>query len=279
MALNSIAQTFDSLETSVIKARVNTGGILFNNIAAGTAAFEAPKNSGKKTMNTSGFWIGGEDASSTLHLAAGIGDFNYGPLVPGLATASTTASTWNRLWKLTAADISYHIANYSTTGYIPITAIAEWPGYGNPALTATSNVTPFFDNDLNGMYDPMAGDYPLIKGTTAIYQIYNDDTTHASGGGKLGVEIHCMTYVFDCASDSALANTVFLNYRIVNQSTQTYYNTYMGFSANMDLGYSADDYTAWIFRVACFILTMATLWTGLQHQVTIHSYQCRELLF
>lgn len=238
---NAVAQTFDYLETSKIKVRINTLGELFNDPSTGPS-FEVPKGSGNHTFYKANFWVGGEDISSTLHLAAHAGDFNYGPLVVSLATASPTPSIWNRVWKVTAADINFHIANYTTVGYVPSPAIADWPGYGNPIYPLQSNITPFFDNNSDNMYDPMDGDYPLIKGTTAIYQIYNDDTLHASGGAKLGVEIHCMAYVFDCADDSVLSNTIFVNYRVVNHSTNILYNTHMSLWSDPDLGGGMDDF-------------------------------------
>jgi hypothetical protein len=90
----------------------------------------------------------------------------------------------------------------------------------------------------------MEGDYPLIRGDQAIYMIYNDDKFEhtESGGKKLGVQIECMLYAFEDPTDSALYNTIFAHYDIINRSDTTYYDTYIGSFADIDIGYSWDDY-------------------------------------
>lgn len=237
---NSFAQTFDYLTTGSIKARVDSKGNLFNGLSGGPG-FEAPVGSGNSTIISSSLWIAGTDAGSNLHLSADPGDFQYGPLLEDVATTSTIPSIWNKVWKVTAADVSYHIANYMTSGYVLSPAIATWPAHGNSAYGEPYHVAPFFDYNGDNYYDPMAGDYPLIKGTQCIFQVYNDKIVHASGGEPIGVEIQCMAYVFECL-DSALANTVFVNYRIINKSTATYYDTYMSLWSDPDIGYGINDY-------------------------------------
>ena len=96
----------------------------------------------------------------------------------------------------------------------------------------------------DGKYNAADGDYPLIMGDEAIYAIYNDDRdVHKdSGGKKMKIEIHLMTYAFDLPDDSAFKNTIFFNYKIFNRSSRTYYNTYLGAWADLDIGYGQDDY-------------------------------------
>jgi hypothetical protein len=51
-----------------------------------------------------------------------------------------------------------------------------------------------------------------------------------------------MAYAFDMPNDSALKNTVFLNYRFYNRSQNTYDSTMFGIFSDIDIGYPMDDY-------------------------------------
>jgi len=65
-----------------------------------------------------------------------------------------------------------------------------------------------------------------------------------SKGEKLGLEIRVMAYAFNCPNDSALWNTLFVNYEIINRSHNTYDSTFVGEFTDFDLGFSDDDYVA-----------------------------------
>ncbi len=51
-----------------------------------------------------------------------------------------------------------------------------------------------------------------------------------------------MAYAYDCPSDSAINNTIFLNYKIYNRSMFTLTNAYAGMWTDFDLGNYGDDY-------------------------------------
>ena len=55
-------------------------------------------------------------------------------------------------------------------------------------------------------------------------------------------EVHGMAYAYHCPSDSAIFNTVFLDYTIYNRSNLTFDSTIIGFMANLNLGMYWDDY-------------------------------------
>ncbi|MCX6269668.1 MAG: T9SS C-terminal target domain-containing protein, partial [Bacteroidetes bacterium] len=123
-------------------------------------------------------------------------------------------------------------------------AILTWPGNGNVALGQSAQLAPYYDLNNNGVYEPMLGDYPLIRGDQAVFFIQNDNRRLHSEttGDKLGVEIHGMAYAFDCQDDSALVYTTFLHYDVINRSNNTYHDTYFGTFTDTDLGYAWDDY-------------------------------------
>lgn len=241
---NIKAQTIDSLDFNNIKAFVNTGGLLFKR--PGGPGFEAPKGSGAHSIYAANMWIGGKDPLDTTYIAAtnfGVTqDFQPGPVMDSLSYAPRYAY-WNRLWKVSKNDIIDHILNYTSVGYVMPASIADWPGNGDALYGEPAVVAPYVDVNLNGTYDPLNGDYPEILGRQAIYQVFNDDKVHdATGGPKMKVEIHCMVYEFESCGDSALNNTVFVNYRVINRGLKTFHNTGFGFFTDIDLGYYSDDY-------------------------------------
>lgn len=255
-------RSYDSLDLNNVNARFNASGINF--LSPNGAGFEVPKNSGKHTIYMNGLWIGGLTADSVLHsavygyalLPSGNGTFSdlyAGPVMDSSAYSVFQDTIWNRVWKLNRWDIEYHLAHYSDAGYKPINAIATWPGNGNTAIGEAPVLAPFFDVNGNHLYEPLLGDYPLIRGDEATFFIFNDDEKpHRDYGVKIRMEVHAMAYTFDLP-DSAFNNTVFLNYKIYNRSQQTYFKTYTGLFTDFDIGNYHDDYTGCdVQRSSCF---------------------------
>ena len=230
------------LDTNNISAIITSGGSLFN------SHFVVPKGSGNQTIFESNIWIGGLDDGSQLHLAADKYiennniDFYYGPISNNYNDSSYQVN-YNRVWKINKSDIDYHIANYILTSYIVPPSIANWPGNGNVANGEMSVLAPYFDANSNSTYDPANGDYPLIRGDQAIFFMFNDDKdVHNSGGAKMGIEIHGLAYSFANPADSALSQTVFVNYEIFNRSANNYHDVFFGSFTDMDLGFGSDDF-------------------------------------
>lgn len=236
------AQTSALLDINNISAKVRSDGKLFD------GQFEVPKASGKHSIYTANIWIGGLDAGGQLHVAAQTyaqngADFFYGPVATNY-TSSPYPTNYNKVWKVNKSTITSHIANYTTSGYVVPASIANWPAHGNVANGEAANLAPYIDVNSNNIYDPANGDYPQIRGDQAIFYMVNDDKqAHAeTGGQKFGIEIHGMAYSFAGETDSALNQTVFVNYKIYNRSVNNYDSVYFGSWSDMDLGDYADDY-------------------------------------
>ncbi len=247
--------SYDSIYMNNINARISSTGSQFTRSTG--AAFEVPKFSGKNTIFISTLWLGGLDQNDSLHFAGsryGQGptngaawthhDYFAGPVMDSSLYSIYQDTLWNYVWNLKKTDIEYHKAHWQDPGYKPIHDILTWPGNGNILMGESFKLAPFYDKKNDGYYDPMVGDYPLIKGDQALFFIMNDDRNiHTeSEGQKLKVEIQGMAYVFNDPSDSALMNTVFVNYKIINRSANTYHNTYIGVFTDTDIGYPYDDY-------------------------------------
>jgi len=240
---------YDFLSANNIKARFNAGGQLFWDFN-GTPTFEVPKGSGRNTLFSGTLWVGGKDANGQLHVAGelyhGKGfDYFPGPVMDS-AFYSQESEKWNRVWRIKKSDIDNHMAHCFDPGYIPSQALINWPGNGDTALGQAPILAPFKDWNNDGIYDPFAGDFPLIKGDETVLFIFNDDRKpHTeSEGNKLRIEVHAMAYSFDCNADSALWNTVFLNYKIFNRSASTYDSSFIGLYIDVALGGPDDDFIA-----------------------------------
>lgn len=252
------AQTFEYLDINQVKARVNSGGDLHWNPATGNSGYECPKGSGKTWGTTASIWMGGLDVGGQLHLAAqtyhqsGV-DFWPGPLTTsGATTNSTTVNQYNRVWKLNKTDIDDFLTNFANGNvqngsFTPTADLLSWPANGDISQNYDSQLAPYMDVDGDAIYNPMAGDYPIIKGDQAIYTIFNDAyQLHQSAGKILGAEIHLMAYAYGPCSitsnNSFLNYTTFYNFKIINRSSFSLVNTYAGLFNDFDLGTYMDDY-------------------------------------
>ena len=247
-------KSFSFLDINNVSARFNSSGSHF---FYDSSQYVVPKGSGKTSIFSNTFWIGGKDGNGHLHFAgeryrqgpvggqAGTHpDFYSGPVMDSTKYSVYQDTVWNYIWNLKKTDIDYHRLHYWEPGYTPIHDILTWPGNGNTSMGQAPKLAPFSDRNGNGIYEPLDGDYPEIRGDQALFFIFNDDRgPHLeSTGAKLRVEIHGMAYAFDMPEDSAMKNTVFLNYKFYNRSQNTYDSTLLGVFTDIDLGYPNDDY-------------------------------------
>ena len=244
---------FNFLDVNNVKARFNAFGNHFWDFGLGAGAqYYYPKDSTSTTIFMSSLWIGGMDETGNLHISAEryrqMGkDFLEGPLTTDGTALSDTANTlkWHKIWKLNLEDIEYHIAHWSDPGYEPIEEIATWPAHGDTVLGQSYFLAPFVDVNNNGDYEPLSGDYPLIRGDQSLFFVFNDVTDTAkreTKGIPIGIEIHGFAYAFSMPDKPALNNTTFLSYKIINRSQHTLTDTYAGVWTDIDLGYAWDDF-------------------------------------
>lgn len=241
------------LGTNNIRANINSDGTLFMD-SSFSSLFEVPQGSGKQTIYAGGLWIGGYDAAGSLKLAAQTyrqtgTDFFPGPVDTAGVYGSSYDSTYNRVWKINKCDIDAYYNWMSSPEAEPLPefqdttaleVINNWPAfnmYGEP-------LAPFKDINSDGLYDPTLGDVPLIKGDQAVFFVYNDSrASHTeTAAPHLNVEIQGMAYAYNCSEDSALYNTVFTNYKIVNKSAFRIDSAFVGNWTDFDIGYYGDDF-------------------------------------
>lgn len=251
LAVSVQAQLFDSISVGNINARIWSDGIFFWD-KVGNPKFEYPKGSGKHINSASSIWIGGLDNGGQLRLAAqdynlSGNDFWAGPIItPGSGTYNAPAyiQKYNRVWKVSKAEIDNHIANYQSGSYTAPTSILDWPGNGNVANGEPAQIAPYFDANNDQIYNPMNGDYPLIKGDEAIFSVFNDAAgLHTQTGAEpIGVEIRALFYGFNDI-DTLLSSTLFASFSVITGVSPGHLDqAYMGIFDDFDLGYYKDDF-------------------------------------
>lgn len=242
----------DYLDINNIRARINSFGNHFYNPHhyEDTMRYEFPKGSGINSIFNSSFWIGGIAEDEQLRFAGEryrqLGsDFWTGPLsTDGTASIdATTAWNWRRVWKLERAQVIHHAANWNEPGYEAPEVILSWPAHGDTNLNQSYYLAPFVDVNNNGDYEPMSGDYPLVRGDQTLFFIFNDVKQHTESDGiPLGVEIHGMAWAYHMPEVPSMHNTIFLSYKIFNRSDVTLNDVYVSVFCDFDIGNPWDDY-------------------------------------
>ena len=205
--------------------------------------------------------MGGQDAGGNLRLAAqtygsnnGEFDFYPGPVDP--VTGSTTeadCARWDQFFIANQSDIQDFLLDFNDNGQIdngiPL-SIRSWPAQGNPFFEDIQNfplpdktLAPFVDQDGDGNYEPSQGDYPKIKGTHAVWWVYNDvGNIHTqSNGAALGMEVQAMAYAY-AGGNELIRNATFYDFKIIHYGVEPLNNYYTSLWVDPDIGCPTDDY-------------------------------------
>ncbi|MBO4614617.1 MAG: T9SS type A sorting domain-containing protein [Bacteroidales bacterium] len=275
------ARTSTDLALNNVVARVHTGGDMWWDLQ-GKAKYEVPRGGGIHALYCSAIWVGGKDANGQLKLAAqryrqvGI-DYWPGPLIISGAEIASVSSDicrqYDRHFCVSKQQVKDFREWYNCNTdpdcdpdpeYSVPEIIREWPAHG-PVGGYDYNLAPFYDMDGDGYYDYTRGDFPYFEfategitedpdclrprgqaarlfGDYTMWWVYNDKgNIHTeTGGAAIGFEFRAQAFAFQ--TNDALNDMTFYNYRIINRSTYTLYNTYFGVFVDGDLGNGYDDY-------------------------------------
>ena len=249
--------TRDSITINNINAMQLVHGDMWWDPSALIAKCQYPPNSGKNISFLSSVWMSGYDGSGQLHVAAQTyrqngNDYWPGPLDNNDTLTYATSQKWAKIWKVFRSDIQYFqsLSVHSLTN--TPAAILTWPAAGNlnaagnggaPLVIATTaSMAPFVDVNSNGIYEPLLGDYPDIKGDEALWWVFSDNgPTHTETNGKpLGVEVHTMCYGY--GRGTLIDNVIYYEYTVTNKSLRNYTNFRIALFSDADLGYFNDDF-------------------------------------
>ncbi len=249
--------TKDSVNINRINAQVLVHGDMWWDPVTTQAKCEFPKGFGRHISFASALWMSGYDAANRLHVAAQTyrqrgNDFWPGPLDTSDTLTYATSQDWAKIWKVNRTDIQAFMALTTHTIANTPVSILTWPASGNTyaagnsgaALTiaAGRQMAPFIDLNGNGIYEPLSGDYPAIKGDQALWYILSDNgPSHTETNARpLGVEVSIMAYAYN--RGTLIDNVIYYEYTIANKSTNTYHDFRMGQYTDMNLGCRLDDY-------------------------------------
>ena len=189
-----------TLEFNDVRALIEQGGSMFQNRAAGTAAYEVPKGSNLFAIYAGALWMGGTDVNGQLKLAAlryrQGNDFWPGPLTatPGTGNYNPQGAVgfdavrdfgeanidpdqclaYDKFYTIRRAEVQRFIiwwecnTGVTTEGCDDITQptndeldrIYGWPAHGDVSRGQDYWLAPFYDRDGDGNYNPDNGDYP-----------------------------------------------------------------------------------------------------------------------
>ncbi len=148
------------------------------------------------------------------------GDFVAGPL--GEKRDSIYTKKYDRVWKITKAQIKAHQKDWSQPGYVMPEVIANWPAHGKVQNGEYGFLAPFVDYNANSLYEPQKGDHPYLKGEEMVYFIFNGyhgpQATKMTSGktDSLKLEIHGMLY-HTGKQNSVLDSAFFVEYKVINR--------------------------------------------------------------
>lgn len=253
------AQPFNTVEyidINNIKAGIQLHGDMWYDYVNSVPLCEFPKGSGKHIMAGGALWIGGYDNMGSLSVSAQTyrqsgNDFWPGPLDAAGSLSATTSQQWARIWKINRSTIdSFKKTNQHTLTNIPA-PILEWPAKNNPyakgangtSLFITTDMAPFEDRNNDGKYDPLAGDYPKIKGDQMLWWVFSDNgPTHSHTPSTPPMKLQIQACAYGYKRNTLMDNVVYYEYYITNKSNIKYDSCSLGIWADADLGYHLDDY-------------------------------------
>ncbi|MBB4081012.1 hypothetical protein GGR28_003653 [Lewinella aquimaris] len=277
---NATRQT--EMEINNVRARLTTGGDVWWDGSNGRYIVPKPPPGVPEVSSiyAGAVWLGGRDPGGGLKVAAqdygrGSGQFDYypGPLTPQGTIQRDTCERWDRFFTVKGDDIRAFLATYNAAVQaesLPIDlediprAILGWPSVGNPYFAEINGfqlpnpnegggLAGFWDQDLDGIYDPTLGDYPIIevRGCNQLPQfpdemtfwIYNDaGNTHRQSNTPLQIQMEVQVQAFAFSSSDDLNNMTFQRYKLINRAQEDILDTYFAMWVDPDLGCASDDY-------------------------------------
>jgi hypothetical protein len=285
-----------TMDFNDVSCQLETGGLLFRDRANDLATYRVPKTGNITAIYAGALWMGGTDVNGQLKLAAVrfrtegndfwpgplstiAGTGNYNPLEVQTDTArrdygdanidADQCLLYDNIFTISKAGVVAFVTWFNCPDGEDCTPpsaetmaqISAWPGNGDPTRGQDPFLAPFYDENQDGVYDPVDGDYPWyddiygrddiecgsdrrvsLFGDQTNWWVFNDKgNIHTeSGGDPIGMEIRAQAFAF--ATDDEINKMTFYNYELINRGTQTLYDTYFSQYVDIDLGNYADDY-------------------------------------
>ena len=263
------------MQINNVRSRVHIGGHVWSE-AQYIVPKPAPGEQAVSSLYAGGVWIGGEDRSGNIKLSAATYrsegfDFFSGPLdLQTGATESQICKDWDRFFVVNGNNIINMInqydldpANFDCDGISE--DIRYWPAQGNPYFNEKFSfslldqpLANYWDDDGNGVYDPCAGDFPVIDirecepenrdqakelvPDEMVFWIYNDNGGAHTLSGPASIQMEVQVQAFAYATNDAINDMTFYRYKLINKATEDILECYFSIWIDPDLGCYSDDY-------------------------------------
>ncbi|MBI5913913.1 MAG: hypothetical protein HY842_00930, partial [Bacteroidetes bacterium] len=275
------AQAQIDQDVNNVRARLLTGGDIWWDRSDGKYVVPKPLPGQPEVsaIFAAGIWLGGFDPGGNLKMAcqtygnnSGSSDYWPGPLrADDGSTSKYACDNWDRFFEVTGQEIREHLDRFResrdggeayTADQVPA-GVRGWPGRGNPYFYAThlfplhdsdQGLAGFWDEDGDGRYDPLQGDFPIVDLQTCqdvpmfpdqmIFWIYNDEGGGAIHGETEGIPIRMeiQATAFAYATDNALNDMTFQQHKFINRAKEDIDSMYFALWMDADLGCYLDDY-------------------------------------
>lgn len=201
--------------------------------SGGASYYEVPAGLGSQSMGGTQLFFGGlvngevrfagSRSQSSFHSEYWPGPIDQDGLPP------QDCSKYDRIWTITPDDIRAY-----EEGGTPAQDLADWPtGLGAPTIDASGREIDVallpLSQRRDRVIDLAASERPLILGSQMSWWVLNDNgNAHASPESQpLGIEVHMSAFAL--SEETALENSTFFRLRIINRSTSTIEQAYVGY--------------------------------------------------
>ncbi|MEQ8704294.1 MAG: hypothetical protein RIC19_10265 [Phaeodactylibacter sp.] len=265
-----------------VRARLTTGGDVWwdGNDGRYVVPKVPPGEPEVSSIFAGAVWLGGVDAAGNLKLAAqtygrsgGATDFWSGPLTPLNAetpgeTDQETCSDWDEFFVVSGEEIDEHLRLYNESiengtpyeaSQVP-SGVRGWPSRGNPFFfdvngfelpNTSQGLAGFWDEDADGLYNPLNGDYPIIEirgcvepqyPDEMIFWIYNDNGNVHTESNADPIRMEIQVQAFAYATNDELNDMTFQRYKLINRALEPIDSTFFAMWVDPDLGCYTDDF-------------------------------------
>lgn len=253
------ATSSSTLDINNVRALLHNGGDMWWDLV-GNPRYEVPKvddpANARHSLFAGSLWIGGLDGSGVLRIAAQTyrqsgNDFFPGPIRTDDGTVEDEeCAEWDVHFKVSRDEIDRFRSAVAggTVNVADFPGVNNWPGV-NPNPGFERKLAPFFDADNNQDYNPSGGDFPLlfeeqpsVLPDQMVFWVINDrgDIHTETQGEQIGVEIQMQAFAF--ATSNAVNDMTFYKQTVINRSTNTLRDAYIGQWVDSDVGFYNDDW-------------------------------------
>jgi hypothetical protein len=247
---NSFSELIDGVHHTVVdagamRATVTPTPALFERHWMNLQGLEVPKDGGVYSIYSASPWLIGKQQDEWKRSLPSYNTTNNDSLQwagpqQALVRDNDFYRRYHQVWTVDQATIDAHAAQWNEPGYVMPYAIATWPGNGNTANGEPARLAPFQDQDGDDLYEPEAGDHPLIRGHRAAYTLLHSDRFPANAN-DVQCDMHVLVYNYDDPTQEDRYNSTFINLRMINRSGADYDSVFFGLFTDLDLGGYNDD--------------------------------------